>query len=96
MVNGTYICEKHDNILAWAESILTLCELMEADGMDYTDEIRELAKDIHFEAKMAKIDGQKMEDRLVERAAQGDSILKLAGVFDRLAVQLENSLPPKL
>lgn len=98
MVSGTYICEKHDNIRLWAEAIVKLCTIASQDPEDFLAlcdfaEIKDLAQDIVEEAKLAKLDGQRMEDRLIDRSVQGDAMLDLSRGLSALATAMAGGVP---
>lgn len=98
-VNGTYICQKHDQISSDADRIITVVETaLRGDddaALSLTDleEILGLAESIAATVANAKIDGQKMEDRLVERSMQGDAILHMAMSLGACANVLKELVP---
>lgn len=94
--NGTYICDKHNNILAWATEIKRHALALQAGvaGHDAIEAILDLANDITVEAHHAKRDGQRMEDKLVARAVQGDVLADLAHGLQRLGNTITQHLTP--
>jgi len=95
MINGTYICDKHNNINQWAGEAARLVGSV-LDGTGGTEELEqtlELLVDVQTEVLAAKRDGQRMENRLVERAVQGDALTNLADGLSDLAKRITQYLP---